>query len=89
MADRIIYDAKTPPGALPGGMGMRFDWRLLDGVAHPAPWALSGGLSPDNVFDAITVTGASMVDVSSGVETAPGVKAVDKIAAFLQAVARA
>lgn len=88
LADRIIYDAKTPDGALPGGMGMRFDWRLLDGFRPPAPWALSGGLDPNNVAEAIRATGASMVDVSSGVETSPGVKDVDKIAAFLQAVAQ-
>lgn len=88
IAERIIYDAKTPEGALPGGMGLRFDWKLLDGFAHPLPWALSGGLSPDNVGEAIGVTGARMVDVSSGVESAPGVKDVDKIARFLQAVAR-
>lgn len=88
LADRIVYDAKTPEGALPGGMGLRFDWKLLDGFAHPAPWALSGGLSPENVAEAIGVTGARMVDISSGVESAPGVKDVDKIARFLQAVAR-
>lgn len=87
LAERIVYDAKTPEGALPGGMGLRFDWKLLDGFAHPAPWALSGGLSPENVAEAVGVTGARMVDVSSGVESAPGVKDVDKIARFLQAVA--
>jgi phosphoribosylanthranilate isomerase len=86
-ADRILYDAKTPPGsALPGGMGLRFDWALLDGFRHPLPWALSGGLDPNNVADAIRRTGATLVDVSSGVESAPGVKDVDKIAAFLRAV---
>lgn len=85
-ADRLVYDARTPEGAaLPGGMGLRFDWALLDGVRHPLPWALSGGLDPDNVAEAIRRTGAPMVDVSSGVESAPGVKDVDKIAAFLQA----
>ncbi len=85
-ADRILYDAKTPDGAaLPGGMGLRFDWSLLDGVRHPLPWALSGGLDADNVAEAIQRTGAPLVDVSSGVESAPGVKSVDKIAAFLQA----
>ncbi|KQR84039.1 phosphoribosylanthranilate isomerase [Sphingomonas sp. Leaf343] len=85
-ADRILYDAKTPPGAaLPGGMGLRFDWSLLDGFAHPLPWALSGGLDPANVAEAIARTGAPLVDVSSGVESAPGVKDVDKIAAFLKA----
>lgn len=85
-ADRLLYDAKTPPGAaLPGGMGLRFDWALLDGFSHPLPWALSGGLDPDNVVAAIARTGAPLVDVSSGVESAPGVKDVDKIAAFLKA----
>lgn len=85
-ADRIHYDAKTG-SALPGGMGVRFDWALLDGFRHPLPWLLSGGLDAANVGDAIRRTGAPMVDVSSGVESAPGVKDVDKIAAFLQAVA--
>ena len=85
-ADRLLYDAKTPPGAaLPGGMGLRFDWSLLDGFRHPLPWALSGGLDPANVAAAIARTGAPLVDVSSGVESAPGVKDVDKIAAFLKA----
>ena len=88
VADRILYDARTPAGTLPGGMGMRFDWRLLDGFAHPLPWALSGGLDPDNVAEAARMTGAELVDVASGVESAPGVKDVDKIAAFLQATAR-
>jgi phosphoribosylanthranilate isomerase len=86
--DRLLYDAKTPPGsALPGGMGLRFDWTLLDGFRHPLPWVLSGGLDPANVAAAIARTGAPLVDVSSGVESAPGVKDVDKIAAFLQAAA--
>lgn len=87
LADRIVYDAKTPKGALPGGMGLRFDWTLLDGFDHPAPWAVSGGLDADNVAEAIRTTGARMIDVSSGVESAPGVKDVDKIASFLKAVA--
>jgi phosphoribosylanthranilate isomerase len=87
-ADRLLYDAKTPDHAtLPGGMGLRFDWALLDGFSHPLPWALSGGLDAGNVAEAITRTGAPLVDVSSGVESAPGVKNVDKVAAFLQAVA--
>ena len=86
--DRIVYDAKTPAGAaLPGGMGVRFDWALLDGFRHPLPWALSGGLDPANVGEAIRRTGATLVDVSSGVESAAGVKDVDKIARFLKAVA--
>ena len=88
-ATAILYDAKTPDNAaLPGGMGVRFDWSLLDGFRHPLPWALSGGLDADNVAEAIARTGATLVDVSSGVETAPGVKDVDKIAAFLKAVRR-
>lgn len=87
-ADRVLYDAKTPEGsALPGGMGVRFDWTLLQGFQHPLPWALSGGLDPANVIEAATMTGASIVDVSSGVESAPGIKDVDKIASFLKAVA--
>jgi phosphoribosylanthranilate isomerase len=86
-ADRLLYDAKTPPGAaLPGGMGLRFDWGLLDGFRHPLPWALSGGLDATNAGEAIRRTSAPLVDVSSGVESAPGVKDVDKIAAFLRAV---
>jgi phosphoribosylanthranilate isomerase len=88
VADRIVYDAKTPKGSLPGGMGLRFDWRLLDGFPHPLPWALSGGLDTGNLAEAAGITGARMIDVSSGVESAPGVKDVDKIAAFLQSAAR-
>jgi len=88
-ADRLLYDAKTPEGALPGGMGLRFDWTLLDAFAHPLPWALSGGLDPDNVAEAARRTGARLVDVSSGVESAPGVKDVGRIRAFLRAVAGA
>jgi phosphoribosylanthranilate isomerase len=88
VADRILYDAKTPKDTLPGGMGLRFDWKLLDGFVHPLPWALSGGLDADNLAEAARMTGAPLVDTSSGVESAPGVKDVDKIAAFLQAAAR-
>ncbi|UAK23900.1 phosphoribosylanthranilate isomerase [Sphingomonas nostoxanthinifaciens] len=88
VADRILYDAKTPPGTLPGGMGMRFDWRLLDGFDHPLPWLLSGGLDAGNLSEAVGITGARAIDVSSGVERAPGVKDVDKVSAFLQAAAR-
>ena len=89
-ADRILYDAKTPEGAaLPGGMGLRFDWSLLEGFRHPLPWALSGGLDVGNVGEAVRRTGATLVDVSSGVESAPGVKDATRIAAFLDAVRRA
>lgn len=86
-AARIVYDAKTPAGTLPGGMGLRFDWQILDGLAHPLPWVLSGGLDADNLRDAVQRTAARTVDVSSGVESAPGVKDVAKIARFLQVAA--
>ncbi|SNS08360.1 phosphoribosylanthranilate isomerase [Sphingomonas laterariae] len=87
--DRVLYDAKTPDAAdLPGGMGLRFDWRLLEGFAHPLPWALSGGLDARNLAEAVGVTGAPLVDTSSGVESSPGVKDVDKIAAFLQSASQ-
>jgi phosphoribosylanthranilate isomerase len=86
---RILFDAKPPAGsAVPGGTGLRFDWNLLEGFHHTSPWLLSGGLDARNVAEAVKTTGATLVDVSSGVESAPGVKDVDKIAAFLQAVAR-
>lgn len=85
-ADLLLYDAKPPAEAdLPGGLGIRFDWELLRGVRHPLPWALSGGLDADSLAEAVAVTGASLVDVSSGVESAPGIKDVDKIAQFLKA----
>jgi phosphoribosylanthranilate isomerase len=88
-ADRLLYDAKPPKGAdLPGGNGLRFDWKLLSGHRHPLPWALSGGLDAANIGEAVGTTNAEIVDVSSGVESAPGVKDVDKIARFLQSVAR-
>ncbi len=86
-ADMLLYDAKTPEGAaLPGGMGQRFDWTLLANHRAPLPWGLSGGLDAGNVAEAIRMTGAPLIDVSSGVESAPGVKDVDKIAAFCKAV---
>ncbi|PTQ65538.1 phosphoribosylanthranilate isomerase [Sphingomonas sp. PP-CE-3G-477] len=86
VADRILYDAKTPDSAaMPGGMGLRFDWDLLDGFRHPLPWALSGGLDPTNVAEAIRRTGTELVDVSSGVESEPGTKDEARIAAFLRA----
>lgn len=86
IADLILFDAKTPDHAdLPGGMGLRFDWSLLSGYRASGPWGLSGGLDPDNVAEAIRITRAPLVDVSSGVESAPGIKDVDKIAAFCKA----
>ena len=87
IADLILFDAKAPKGAaLPGGNGLSFDWRALDGFAADFDFMLSGGLNPDNVADAIRLTGAAAVDVSSGVETAPGVKSPDLIHRFLHAV---
>ena len=85
-ATLILYDAKPPAGSdLPGGNGLRFDWELLRGHRHPLPWALSGGLDASNIAEAVRVTNALLLDVSSGVESAPGIKDVDKIAAFLKA----
>jgi len=84
-ADLVLFDAKTPKGALPGGMGLAFDWNLVSGWKGPMPWGLAGGLSPANVAEAIRLTGTSLVDTSSGVETAPGVKDADRIAAFCKA----
>jgi phosphoribosylanthranilate isomerase len=85
-ATHVLFDAKPPKGAdLPGGTGMRFDWSLLSGVRQPLPWILAGGLDAGNLAEAVRVTGATVVDVSSGVESAPGIKDVDKIAAFLKA----
>lgn len=83
-ADRLLFDA--PAKALPGGTGTSFDWSLLAGHQHQLPWGLAGGLDPDNVGEALQATRAPLVDVSSGVESAPGVKQVDRIAAFCQAV---
>ena len=84
-ADLILFDAKTPKGTLPGGMGLVFDWALLSAYRGSLPWGLAGGLSIDNVAEAVRLTGAPLVDTSSGVESAPGVKDVDKIAAFCKA----
>ena len=84
-ADLILFDAKTPKGALPGGMGLVFDWALLSAYRGALPWGLAGGLTADNVAEAVRLTRAPLVDTSSGVESAPGVKDVDKIAAFCKA----
>jgi phosphoribosylanthranilate isomerase len=86
VADQLLVDAKPPKGAdLPGGNGLAFDWRLITGRRWSVPWMLAGGLTPDNVAEAIRLTGARQVDVSSGVESAPGVKDPARIAAFLKA----
>lgn len=84
-ADLILFDAKTPKGTLPGGMGLTFDWNLLAAWKDRAPWGLAGGLNPENVTEAIRRTGAPLVDTSSGVESAPGVKDAARIAAFCAA----
>lgn len=85
-ADLILFDAKTPKdAALPGGMGLSFDWSLLEAWKGRPGWGLAGGLRVDNVAEAIARTGAPLVDTSSGVETAPGVKSPDRIAAFCAA----
>ncbi|MFM9938364.1 MAG: phosphoribosylanthranilate isomerase [Hyphomicrobiaceae bacterium] len=86
VADLILFDAKPPKGAdRPGGHGATFDWSLLDSVKLRVPFMLSGGLTPHNVAAAIHATGATVVDVSSGVETAPGVKNPALIRAFIAA----
>ena len=86
VADQLLVDARAPEGAsLPGGNGIAFDWRLIAGRRWPVPWMLAGGLTPENVRLAIELTGARQVDVSSGVETAPGVKDAELIAAFVRA----
>lgn len=82
-AHKILFD--SPAQALPGGTGTRFDWDLLKNHVPVMPWGLAGGLNPANVAEAIAATGTSFVDVSSGVESTPGVKDVDKMAAFLKA----
>lgn len=85
VADRLIFDARPPKGAvLPGGNGAAFDWSILHAVRTPTPWMLSGGVTPDNVAAAIATTGAKGVDVSSGVERAPGVKDPALIRAFVE-----
>ncbi len=88
VVDRLLFDAKAPKtmkGALPGGNALAFDWQLIAGRIWPKPWMLSGGLDAGNLAEAVAVTGAGAVDVSSGVEDRPGRKNLDKIAAFLAA----
>lgn len=88
-ADLLLFDAKAPKDfdtELPGGNGLSFDWQLIRGNEWKIPWMLSGGLNTDNIAEAIATSGASMVDVSSGVEDAPGIKSPIKIKNFLSAV---
>ncbi|SOE17003.1 phosphoribosylanthranilate isomerase [Hoeflea halophila] len=87
IADRFLFDAKPPKGSdLPGGNGVSFDWRLLATLDGAASYMLSGGLTKDNVGEALRISGATMVDVSSGVESAPGVKDFGMMDAFVRAV---
>jgi len=86
VADQLLIDAKPPrDAALPGGNGLSFDWRLIANRRWPVPWMLAGGLTPENVAEAIRLTGARQVDVSSGVESAPGIKDAALIGRFVAA----
>ena len=90
IADALMFDAKPPKGmkdALPGGNAVSFDWRILSGRKWPLPWMLAGWLTKDNVATAVELSGARIVDTSSGVEDVPGHKNIDKITEFLRAVA--
>ncbi len=88
-ADRLLLDAKAPSNStIPGGNGVAFDWRLMQGIAPPLPWGLGGGLTPANVGAALAVLRPAFVDVSSGIEDRPGVKSLQKIAEFASAVRR-
>jgi len=84
VVDRLMFDAAD--GTLPGGNAKAFDWTFLSGAKVPVPWFLAGGLTPDNVAEAVRVTGAPAVDVSSGVESSRGVKSIELIHAFLDKV---
>jgi phosphoribosylanthranilate isomerase len=90
VADQILVDARPPRDAeRPGGTGVVFDWRLIRGRRWSLPWMLAGGLNPENVAEAVRLTGAEQVDVSSGVERAPGFKDPTRIAAFVRAASAA
>jgi len=85
--DYLMFDAKTPKEApMPGGLGIRFDWTLMTGYRGEKPWFLAGGLTSDNVGEAIRQSGARLVDTSSGVESAPGIKDPELISRFLTTV---
>lgn len=87
VVEHLLFDAKPPKDAtLPGGVGARFDWTLMEGYASSRPWLLAGGLNPWNVAEAVSQSKAKMVDVSSGVERAPGLKDAALISQFLKAV---
>lgn len=90
IADRFLFDAKPPKGSdLPGGNGVSFDWTVMAGLEPGTDYMLSGGLNAGNIGEALRLTGAPGIDISSGVESAPGVKDVDRIGAFFRAVAAA
>jgi phosphoribosylanthranilate isomerase len=90
VADRLLFDARAPRAATrPGGLGKPFDWHLLQDVDRTVPFMLSGGLDAGNVAEALAVTRAAGVDVSSGVERAPGEKDPDRIVAFIRAARNA
>ena len=92
VADWLMFDALAPKdmkGALPGGNALSFDWNILARANIPTPWILAGGLNLENVKEAMSTSGAKVVDVSSGVEKQPGVKCVEKIQSFIQAVKEA
>lgn len=85
VADRLLFDARPPPGATrPGGNAQAFDWTLVSAWTGTTPWMLAGGLTAETVGDAVAASGATAVDVSSGVETSPGVKSLERITAFLE-----
>lgn len=87
VADQILVDTKPPKDAdRPGGNGASFDWTLIAGRRWPVPWMLAGGLTPENAMEAVHITGARQLDLSSAVESAPGVKDPEKIRAFMAAV---
>lgn len=89
IADRFLFDAKPPKGSdLPGGNGVSFDWHLLETLDGSVEYMLSGGLNAENVGEALALTGARAVDISSGVESAPGVKDLKRMREFFAAVAR-
>jgi phosphoribosylanthranilate isomerase len=87
-ADHLMFDAKPPEGSsLPGGVGASFDWAMMQGRSFRHDWFLAGGLTPENAAQAAAISGAPLLDVSSGVESGPGVKDAARIAVFLKAVA--
>jgi phosphoribosylanthranilate isomerase len=90
IADRFLFDAKAPKGSeLPGGNGVSFDWRLLDTLDAEVDYMLSGGLNAGNIREALSLTGARAIDISSGVESAPGIKDIRRMEEFFDAVAQA